>query len=149
MTTKPQPRLTRLIRCCGCGEKVEARLTDGADIYPHRPDLHSLPFWKCDGCGNYVGCHHKTKNRTEPLGNIPTPELREERKHLHALLDPLWKSGRFHRKDLYDRISKHVGFPFHTATLRTVEEARKVKAFVLELRDKYLRFPSNHHRNQD
>jgi len=131
---KTKQATTRLIRCCGCGVKVDARLTNGAEIYPHRPDLHSLPFWKCDGCGNYVGCHHKTRNRTEPLGNIPTPALRDERKRLHDEIDPLWKSGRFSRKELYDMISHHMGFAFHTATLRTVDEAQKVREFVKGLR---------------
>ncbi len=120
-----------LIRCAGCGgEKVEARLTSGVEIYPHRSDLHSLPFWKCDACGNYVGCHHKTSDRTKPLGNIPTPELRNARKHIHAILDPLWKSKRFTRNDLYQKISDHMGFDYHTAQLRSIEEARKVYSFV-------------------
>ena len=30
------------IYCCGCEDKVIARLTDGAEIYPHRFDLPSL-----------------------------------------------------------------------------------------------------------
>jgi hypothetical protein len=125
---------SRLIRCCGCGgEKVSARLTDGKEIYPHRPDLAALPFWKCDACGNYVGCHHETGKPTEPLGNIPTAELRKARKHIHAILDSLWKSKRFRRKELYGIISDHMGFGYHTAQLRTIEEARSVYRFVKEL----------------
>lgn len=125
---------TMLIRCCGCkGEKVEARLTDGSEIYPHRPDLHSLPFWKCDACGNYVGCHHKTKERTKPLGNIPTPEIRNARKHIHSILDPLWKSKKYKRTKLYQTISDYMGFGYHTAQIRTIDEARKVYAFVKQL----------------
>lgn len=110
--------------CCGCGCDVDARLTNGAEIYPHRDDLRSLPFWRCDACGNFVGCHHKTKNRTEPLGCIPTPELKEARKHLHALIDPIWQSGRMGRRELYEAISREVGWNYHTAKTRTIEEAR-------------------------
>ncbi|QEL14755.1 zinc-finger-containing protein [Limnoglobus roseus] len=123
----------RLIFCCGCSEKVTARLTDGREVYPHRKDLGSLPFWKCDGCGNYVGCHHKTKDRTNPLGNIPTPEMRNARQHIHRILDPLWQSKRFRRKDLYAKLSDHLGFGYHTAQLRTLDEARKAYAFIKEL----------------
>lgn len=65
------------IFCCGCGVDVQARLTDVAEIYPHRDDLHSLPFWRCDACGNSVGCHHKTQNPTRPLGCIPTNEIKK------------------------------------------------------------------------
>ncbi len=61
-----------LIYCCGCNEKIKARLTNGEEIYPHRTDLYLLPFWKCDSCGNFVGCHHKTDNPTKPLGCIPS-----------------------------------------------------------------------------
>jgi hypothetical protein len=45
---------TTVIHCSGCKGPVNARLTDGAEIYPHRQDLHRLPFWRCDSCGNYV-----------------------------------------------------------------------------------------------
>ena len=117
-------RTVRRIYCCGCAGDVDARLTDGGEIYPHRPDLRSLPFWKCDACGNFVGCHHKTKNRTAPLGYIPTPELKEARKHLHALIDPIWQSGKMGRRELYKAISREVGWNYHTAKTRTMDEAR-------------------------
>ena len=120
----PVERLVRLIWCCCCGVGVDARLTDGGEVYPHRFDLRSLPFWKCDACGNFVGCHHKTKNRTEPLGCIPTAELKEERKKLHALIDPIWKSGKIGRRELYKAISDEIGWDYHTAKTKTIEEAR-------------------------
>ena len=121
------PRLeptVRRIHCCACGGDVDARLTDGGEIYPHRPDLHSLPFWRCDACENFVGCHHKTKNRTEPLGCIPTAELKEARKKLHALIDPIRQSGEMGRRELYEAISREVGWNYHTAKTRTMDEAR-------------------------
>lgn len=98
-----------LIYCCGCRAKIEARLTNGAEIYPYREDLNNLPFWKCDACKNYVGCHHKTKGPTTPLGNIPTEELRKARKQIHAILDPIWKAQKLSRRSLYKRISDEVG----------------------------------------
>lgn len=114
------------IYCCQCGEKVEARLTDGREIYPHRQDLHSLPFWKCDACGNYVGCHHKTSNPTNPLGNIPSPAVKDARQHIHRLIDPLWQSGRIPRGVLYKELSDRIGWKYHTAKIKSVEEAREV-----------------------
>jgi len=121
-----------LIRCCGCEKKVDARLTDGGEIYPHRPDLKSLPFWKCDACGNYVGCHHKTKNRTQPLGCIPTPEIKNARQHIHKLLDPIWQSGKMKRKEIYKILSDRLGWKYHTANIRSVEEAREVYRIIQE-----------------
>ncbi len=120
------------IYCCGCGLDVDARLTNGSEIYPHRKDLHNLPFWKCDECENFVGCHHKTKNRTNPLGCIPTPEIKKYRQRIHALLDPIWQSGKMGRKEIYAKISERVGWKYHTAKIRSVEEAREVYKIVQE-----------------
>lgn len=124
------------IYCCGCDRDVNARLTDGAEIYPHRNDLYRLPFWKCDGCGNFVGCHHKTRNRTQPLGCIPTPEIKDARSHIHKLLDPIWKNGRMDRGKLYHEIACSLGVQkYHTAELRTIEDCRKAYKAIKEIRD--------------
>lgn len=122
LTTTP----TASIYCTGCSKDVEARLTDGKEIYPHRPDLYSLPFWKCDTCNNCVGCHHKTSNPTRPLGVIATPELKRERMKIHALLDPLWKSGKISRKKLYQELTFRLGREYHTAELRNLYEVNEI-----------------------
>lgn len=118
------------IFCCQCAKNVDARLTDGAEIYPHRPDLHALPFWKCDACKNYVGCHHRTTERTRPLGVIPTKEIKSARKQIHKLLDPIWERGKMKRGQVYKRISDALGYEFHTAEIRSVEEAQKITQIV-------------------
>ena len=114
------------IFCCGCSCEIDARLTSGREIYPYRKDLRNIPFWICDTCGNYVGCHHKTKDRTRPLGCIPTREIREARSKIHTFLDPIWKSGKVKRKELYRLLTNKIGREFHTAEIRSVEEAEKV-----------------------
>lgn len=125
------------IICCGCGVAVQARLTNGEEIYPHRRDLYSLPFWKCDACGNHVGCHHKTATPTRPLGNIPTPELRKARGHIHKILDPLWKGGGWSRGALYSALALHLGVDkYHTAEIKTIEFAREVYRAVKSLPEK-------------
>lgn len=121
------------IYCCGCAATVEARLTTGAEIYSHRPDLKSLPFWKCDTCGSYCGCHHKTNNPTYPIGTLSTKELRNARMHIHKILDPIWQSGVLSRKEVYSKISKALGKNYHTAEIRSVEEARKIYVVVSEM----------------
>ena len=114
------------IYCTGCQDTVDARLADGAEIYPHRKDLKSLPFWKCDNCGNYVGCHHKTADHTRPLGCIPTAEIKKARQHIHRLIDPVWKAKRISRGSLYAKMEAVLGKPYHTAEIQSVEEARDV-----------------------
>lgn len=123
----------KTIYCCGCKTKVEARLTNGSEIYPHRYDIHHLPFWKCDTCNNYVGCHYKTNNPTHPLGFIPTKELKDARKHIHKILDPIWQKGSITRGALYRAISDKIGRKYHTANIRTIEEARKVYRIVRDI----------------
>lgn len=123
-----------LIYCCGCSTEVNARLTNGKEVYPRRRDLWDLPFWRCDACGNHVGCHHKTKARTRPLGCIPTPEIKNARQHIHRILDPLWRSRRFTRRDLYRRLGEATGkAEYHTAEIRTLEEARLVYRTIQQL----------------
>lgn len=121
------------IYCCACKNKIEARLTDGIEVYPHRQDLASLPFWKCDTCKNFVGCHHKTKNPTDPLGCIPNAEIKNARKLIHQILDPLWKQGRFKRHEIYKCISDLIGWRYHTAQIKTIEEARKIYAIITKI----------------
>ena len=124
----------RIIYCCGCGTDVTARLTDGRETYRHRPDLRSLPFWKCDACGNFVGCHHKTSDRTRPLGVIPTAEIKTARSHIHRVLDPLWQGKKIDRKALYRQIADRIGIAeYHTAEIRSVEQAREVYRVVKEI----------------
>lgn len=110
------------IFCCGCQSDVAARLTNGKEIYPHREDVVDLPFWICDVCKNYVGCHHKTSDRTKPLGCIPTYEIRRERMLLHGKIDPIWKSGLLSRSQIYKQISLSIGYDFHVANTRTMED---------------------------
>lgn len=79
------------IYCDICNGKIDARLTNGAEIYPHRPDLADLPFWKCDTCGGYVGCHHRSAQPTKPLGIIVDKETKQLRIQVHDKFDKQWK----------------------------------------------------------
>ena len=124
------------IYCVGCGKPVEARLISGEEAYPHRKDLYALPFWKCDCCGNFVGCHHKTSNPTRPLGVIPTPGLKRERRKLHELIDPIWKTRKASRKRIYAHISNAIGRQYHTADIKSVDEAKNIYSIVLDFKRK-------------
>ncbi len=126
------------IYCCSCKKTITGRLTDGLEVYPHRNDLKKIPIWICDECSNFVGCHHKTKNKTKPLGCIPTPEIKEARKAIHEILDPIWKNGGISRKDLYAIISNFIGWEFHTAKIKSIEEARDIYRLLIKLTANYI-----------
>lgn len=124
------------IFCCACNKNIKARLTNGSEIYSKPTDVAfwhknqdytSLPFWVCDICKNYVGCHHKTKQPTRPLGCIPTPEIRQWRGYLHKLTDKHWADSK-QRKEIYAKITKEIGYQYHSAEIKSVEEAKKIYA---------------------
>jgi len=115
--------MIKSIYCCKCENHTDARLTGGAEIYPHRPDLKKLYFFVCDKCGNFVGCHPNTK---QPLGYIAHPELKRLRQKIHKVIDPIWQSGSITRRDLYRLISEKIGWGYHTAKIRSVEEGECV-----------------------
>jgi len=78
--------------CASCGSH-NTKLVTGEDIYPHRPDLYSKFFWRCE-CGAYCGCHNTKKgNYRRPLGRPADKELRAARGHCHRVFDPLWKNA--------------------------------------------------------
>jgi hypothetical protein len=45
---------------------------------------------------------------------------------IHKTIDPLWKELGWRRSMIYEEFSKVLGRKYHTAELRTVDEARKV-----------------------
>jgi hypothetical protein len=126
----PKASATKTIWCCACDADIEAIHRTGAEIYPRRPDLAHKRFWQCVACANYVGCHG---GGYKPLGNIPTPALRQARGHIHALLDPIWKSGRMARSEIYRRISEKIGREYHTGEIKTLDDARAVYRIVKDI----------------
>jgi hypothetical protein len=98
--------------------------------YPHRNDIYAH-FWQYPSCKHFVGCHNGIKKR--PLGCIPTPHIKYARSKLHEIIDPLWQKGKITRGDLYRKISEHLGWQYHTAELRTIEDCRKIWTFVKKL----------------
>ena len=93
--------------CNYCGNS--SKLVTGREVYPHRPDLFSLPIWACMPCGAWVGCHPGSDNS---LGRLANASSRRLKMAAHAAFDPLWKSGNLKRKDAYYWLSKQLGVPF-------------------------------------
>ena len=123
------------IKCCECNSTENIRLTNGADTYPHRKDLAKLPFWKCDTCGNFVGCHHKTKTPTKPLGNIVNNEVKKWRIWIHNILDPIWKQKKMKRGQVYAYMTEKIGKTYHTGEIENVQQARRAFAIAKSLEE--------------
>lgn len=140
--------------CCGCNDYTQAELVGGEKIYPHRPDLYGLKFYQCPRCKNYVGTHKQWGKGTDgrqynirALGCIPTPELKNARHKIHEILDPLWKGKRSGtRKRLYKTLSDELGYEYHTANTRTIEECRTVYKLIQKI---YKRKANDNNTNLD
>lgn len=111
--------------CPYCQQK--ARLADGAYIYPHRRDLADKPFYLCEPCDAFVGCHPGT---LKPLGRLADAKLRSAKSAAHATFDPIWKTKQKTRSEAYAWLATELGispdechigmFDFETCR-RTVE----------------------------
>lgn len=123
------------IYCVKCDSDVIARKTDGKEIYPHRQDLHYKIFWKCDGCGGYVGSHTGDNNNGQPLGVIPTEELRKARMSVHEIIDPIWKNGFATRKEVYKKLRDFLGYEYHSGETKTITECDEARIQAIKVKD--------------
>ncbi len=114
-----------VVACPSCGK--EAEWIPNEQVYGRRYGK-SYMCWYCRTCDYYVGCHNNTK---KPLGTMVGKELRQLRRAVHAKIDPLWQSGKVRRGDVYARISKALGYTYHTGEADT-ETCEKVLALNVE-----------------
>lgn len=137
MNAVPPKIFTRKIWCCECQRDVDARLADGREVYPGHEDLADRKFWKCGTCYNFVGTHyqhHMPALRTEPLGCIAGPAMKRIRHQIHELMDPIWMTKKMRRPKLYGKLDRVVGRVYHTAEIRTLDEARAVYRALQKIR---------------
>lgn len=107
--------------CPSCNKPAE--WVDNATVYGRRYGK-SYMCYHCKNCEYMVGCHNNTR---KPLGTMVGKELRQLRRAVHAKIDPLWQGGKYKRGHVYSRISKALGYTYHTgeadeATCRKVLE---------------------------
>lgn len=95
-----------VVECDYCGNASE--LITGEQLYPHRRDLFTKVFWRCDDCDAHVGCHPET---VKPLGRLANEQLRKLKMQAHAKFDPLWRSGKWTRKGAYGWLSDQLEIP--------------------------------------
>ena len=72
----------------------------------------SFMCYYCKPCDAYVGCHQNSKT---PLGTMANKELRAWRIRAHDHIDPLWKTGRMKRKEVYAFLKEKLGVQVHVA----------------------------------
>lgn len=105
--TSSKNEIERVI-CPACG--LEANWIPNEEVYGRRYGKSYMCYY-CRKCDYYVGCHNNTR---KPLGTMVGKELRKLRMQVHTKIDPLWKSGKATRGQLYAQISKVLGHQYHT-----------------------------------
>lgn len=89
-------------------------------------------IWLCSPCDAYVGCHSNTKR---PLGTLADASLRSARMAAHAVIDPLWKSGRYTRSEVYAYLTDAFGKEVHIAESDEFQCAQIIKTAKLMFKD--------------
>lgn len=118
--------------CPYCGNP--AHPATGADIYPHREDLHQRKFWRCEPCKAYVGCHITTG---EPFGTLANARLRKLRNALHRVFDAHWLGFKYGerrkiaRTRAYQVLAAHMGIPFEDCHIGMFDEIQCQRAMNL------------------
>ena len=100
--------------CQYCGK--EAELVGGDKVYGGNEKYNNISVWSCEDCEAWVGCHppNMRYGRTgiEPLGKLAKKELREARRLVHGVFDPMWKEGVYSvpygRKSAYAELAKRL-----------------------------------------
>lgn len=105
--------------------KQEAEWVENREIYG-RNYGKSYMCYLCRNCDAYVGCHNNSRT---PLGVMANKELRDWRKKVHAVIDPIWQSGQMSRGAVYGKISHELGFSYHTGE-SDVATCRRVLALI-------------------
>ena len=93
--------------CQYCGNKTE--WVENKEIYGKNYGK-SYMMYLCRPCDAYVGCHNNTRM---PLGTLANKATRTWRKATHAVVDPLWKSGRMSRNGVYVILKRHFKEDVH------------------------------------
>lgn len=107
------------MKCPFCGN--DAVWCENKAIYG-RNFGKSFMCWLCKPCDAYVGCHQNTK---QPLGIMANKETRAWRIKVHAVIDPLWKSGKMKRKEVYAILNKMAGKYFHVGE-SSIEDCKSI-----------------------
>lgn len=106
---------------CYCGSTTSLRSNS---LLYNGKEYGNGKAWICErfpACRGSVGTHPNG----QPLGTIPDAETKKLRMDVHALIDPIWKSGKLKRGQVYARLSKALGKTYHTGET-TAEDCKQL-----------------------
>ena len=103
---------------CFCGSSTSLR--SNSLIYNGK-EYGNGKVWLCDrfpACRGSVGTHPDGR----PLGMIPDEETKKLRIKVHAMIDPIWKSGRGKRGSVYGWLKRIMDSPKEIHVGETTKE---------------------------
>ena len=106
--------------------KQEAEWCENKEIYG-RNYGKSYMIYLCRKCNARVGCHNNTKT---PLGTMANAKLRKKRMKTHKMVDILWKSGVYKRRDVYKMLDEKFGESVHIGESNLVRCDEIIKAIM-------------------
>lgn len=96
------------MKCSYC--KKQARFCENKEIYGRNYGKSYMCYY-CQDCDARVGVHNNRADK--PLGTMANKELRHLRVKVHSIIDPLWKSGKMKRKQVYKLLEDTFGRKIH------------------------------------
>lgn len=109
------------MKCPYC--EKPAKYAPNEEFYGKRYGKSYMCYF-CKPCDAYVGTHNNTK---EPLGTMANQDLRNWRKKAHRVIDPLWKSGKMKRNEMYKLLNNEFGYSVHIGSADIVTCKRIIK----------------------
>ena len=107
------------VYCPYCGKRV--KWCENKEKYGRNYGRSYMCYY-CKACDAYVGCHNNTR---VPLGTMANAELRKWRMLAHDYIDPLWKTGKLARAQVYARLKYRFGKQIHIGE-SDIETCKKI-----------------------
>lgn len=109
--------------CPYCKQKAE--WVENKEVYgKNYGDSYMMHL--CRKCDARVGCHN---NSRKPLGTMANKELRMYRMMTHGVVDPLWKTKKYKRGQVYDMLNSHFEETIHIGE-SSIEMCKKIIKFI-------------------
>lgn len=102
----------------------EADYVDSATYYSNGVSYGMM--YLCRPCDAYVSVH---KGSNTPMGTMANKTLRELRKKVHNIIDPIWQSGKLHRAQVYNRLSNHLGVDYYHTGLADERMCQRIISY--------------------
>jgi len=117
---------TKKLHCTSCNKTVNATIKKETEIYPDRKAYlakrEPRDYWACV-CGSHV---RVDKEKVHVRYVLTTGKFSAIKNNIHSLIDPIWKSKKMTRPEVYRYMSKITKTKdFHVSLISCMKDAEK------------------------